>query len=321
MTLLEGLKGRLQATDDRLRRHGRYRIARNSILGMNQRDGPRMAAAMAYFAVFSIFPFILLLIALLGFVLDSESAQQQVISLLSDYLPAGATGVQSVIEGVIAARGVAAGFGILLLLWSALGWFEIIDRGVNEMWGIEYTRSFLKGKLFALAMITGIALVMLLSWTMNIAIEVVRTYAGVWGMNDLPGSVALWDLMAAGVSLALITLVFLLLYRFSPICDLSWGQVWRGALITAVIWEVVRSGFAIFVTNFANFSSVYGPIAAVIAFLVWLDIAHIVIVFGAQLTHVIWLEAQGIHELRDVPCDGRPAAEAGRGVERGRPTA
>lgn len=321
MALLEDLKGRLQDWDDRLSRLSWYRITRNSILGLNQRDGRRKAAAITYFAVFSIFPFILLLIALLGFVLGSESARAQVISLLSGFLPAGATGVHSIIEDVIASRAVAAGFSTLLLLWSALGWFENIDRGVNEMWGVDRTRPFLKGKLFALAMMSGIALVMLLSWTMNIAIEVVRTYAGVWGMNDLPGSVVLWDLMAAGASLALIAVVFLVLYRFSPLCDVGWGQVWRGALITAIVWEAVRSGFAIYVTDFADFSSAYGPIAAVIAFLLWLYVAHIIILFGAQLTHVLWLEAQSIHELRDVPCDKLPSRRPGReGSGRGRVT-
>ncbi len=267
---------------------------------------------MTYFALFSIFPFVLLLIALLSFALDSKSAQERVISFLSEFFPQGATGVQSVIESVIAARGVAAGFGIVLLLWGALGWFENIDRAVNEMWGVERPRPFLKGKLFALAMILGIGLVMLLSWLMNISVGVVLGYAGALGLYQIPGSFALWDLVAGAITLALMFVVFLLLYRFSPMCSLTFGQVWRGALITAILWEVVRSGFAVYVSHFANFSSAYGPIAAVIAFLVWLYVAHMIILFGSALTYSMQLDARGIREPRAVPCAAAPQPDQRR---------
>lgn len=124
----------------------------------------------------------------------------------------------------------------------------------------------------------------------------------------------LWELVIDAVTLASMFVVFLLLYRFSPMCDLSWGDMWRGALLTAAIRTVLRSGFAIYVIYFANFSSAYGPIAAVIVFLVWLYLAHNVILFGAALTYIMRLDAQGVHELRKLPC----AIPGGRGRPRER---
>ncbi len=292
----------VRSVDNRLAENSWYRITRNSILGLGERDAQRKAAAMTYFAVFSIFPFILLMIALLSFLIDSKDAQQQVISALSDFFPSGSTGVQSVIEGVINARGIAAGFGIVLLLWGTLGWFQAIDQGVNEMWGVKAVRPFPKGQLFALGMIGGIGLIMLLSWLGNIAVGIAKGTAGTAGMEVLPGAAAFWDLIVGLVTLAVMFLLFMLLYRYSPTCQIRWGEVWRGALVTAIIWSVLRSGFAIYVTHFANFGSAYGPIGAVIAFLVWLYFAHIVILFGALLTYDMRLESRGIRELQDLPC-------------------
>ena len=310
MPPVQSLEDWLRSVDGWLSRHTWYRMVRNSVLGLNRRDGRRKAAAMTYFAIFSIFPFLLLLISLLSFFIDSRSAQEQVIGLLSEFLPAGATGIQGIIEGVVAARGVAAGFGIVLLLWGALGWFQAIDRGVNEMWVSSGTRSFLKGKLFALAMIAAIGFVMLLSWAANIAVGILMSFA----TSIIGGSAVLWDSAVWGLTVVLMFIVFLLLYRFSPMCDLTWGDVWRGALVTAVIWSVLRSAFAIYVIQYADYSSLYGPIGAVIVFLLWLYLAHIVILFGAALTYVTRLESQGVHELQDLPCGAarEGAAEAGR---------
>ncbi len=309
--LLERVKRRLRATKARLDRHSWFRIVWNSFQGLSDHQATRLAAAMTYFALFSIFPSILLLIALLSFLVDARQAQAEAISLLSYFLPGGPTGVERLIEGVIAARGTAAGFGIVTLLWSAISWFENVDRSVNDLWGVHVTRPFAKGKLFALAMALGMALVMMLSWLMNIAVGFGRGLTASLGIDQLPGAAGLWDLAAALIAFGLIFVIFLLLYRFSPMCQLHVSDVWRGALITAIAWEVVRSSFALYVTNFANYSSLYGPLAAVIAFLVWLYVAHLIILLGAELTYTMRLESEGIHHLRGLPC-----GVAGRGKKR-----
>ena len=306
---MEFLKRRLRAIDERLSQHSWYRIGRNAYQGFNRAQGSRKAAAITYFAIFSLFSFILLLIALLGFLLNSAEAQQQVISLFSVFLPTGSTGVQQVIDGAVQARGAAAGVGIVLLLLGALGWFESIDQALNEIWSVRVSRPFVKGKLFALSMILGIALVMGLSWLASIAVSFFQGLAGNFGLNTLPGSKALWEVAVWAVSLGLIFVMFLLLYRFSPMCGLSWGKVWRGALIAAVLWSVVRSLFSIYVTHFANYSSAYGPIGAVIALLTWLYFAHMIILFGASLTYAMELDTNGVMEYAPLPCaipEGQP---------------
>ncbi|MGI5837522.1 MAG: YihY/virulence factor BrkB family protein, partial [Chloroflexota bacterium] len=203
MQLAESIKRQIQNIDRQLGRNSWYRIGRNSIVVFNRRDGQRKAAAITYFAVFSIFPFILLMIVLFSFFIDSVEAQERVIGFISEFLPQGATGVQNLIVSVVDARGVAAGLGILLLLWGALGWFESIDRAVNEMWVAQGTRSFIKGKLFALSMIAALGFVMVLSWLADIAIGVAMSFA----TNVFSTIFVLWEVIVAFVTFALMLLV------------------------------------------------------------------------------------------------------------------
>lgn len=309
---MQQITGRLQALDEMLSRQAWYRVVRNGVLAFNQRDGSRKAAAMTYFAIFSIFPLVLLMIVALSFVLDTEEAREQAVDLLSAFLPAGRTEVEAVIEDVIDGRGVALGFGTVLLLWGVTGWFQAIDQAINEVWGIQAIRSFIRGRLFALAMIAGIGLVMLASWLANFALGIARTLVDDVGLDVIPGDAVLWDVVIWVVTLGLVFLVFLTLYRFSPLCRLTWGDVWRGALVTAFVWSVVRSLFAIYVTYFADFGSAYGPIGAAIVLLVWLYVAHMIILGGAAITYSTRLEAQGIHDLRDLPCGLPPEEERDR---------
>src|SRR5918912_141069 len=85
-----------------------------------------------------------------------ERAQQQILNVVTGLLPQGQDRLKDVIAGVIAAKGAAAGVGILALLWRALGWFQVIDTSVNRIWGVSKSRSFVKGKLFALGMVASI---------------------------------------------------------------------------------------------------------------------------------------------------------------------
>lgn len=307
---MQGIADQLKAIDGRLAEYSWYRVTRNSILGFSRQEGPRKAAAMTYFAVFSIFPFLLLLMAILSFFISSEAAEQRVLDLFSGFLPAGPTGTRQIIQGVVAARGVAAGVGAVLLLWGAIGWFDNIDLSVNEMWGVRRNRSFVKGLLFDVGMVSGLALVMLVTWGANFAVGVLYAYAE-QGTISVPGSAVLWDSLVWLVSLGLMFLVFLPLYRFSPMCDLTWMDVWKGALVTALIWSVVRSAFAVYVTYFANYASAYGSLGAVIAFITWLYVANMVVLFGAALTYAMRLDAEGIREPRLLPC-GLPEEGAGQ---------
>src|SRR5260370_35028056 len=99
----------------------------------------------------------LLFMAIGGIVLqNSEWVREQVVGLIVGLLPQGQDALRKMIVDVIKAKGTAAGVGIVLLLWSALGWFQGIDNNVNKIWGVSRSRPFIRGKLFALAMVAAL---------------------------------------------------------------------------------------------------------------------------------------------------------------------
>src|SRR5688500_17731605 len=154
---LSGFKARWAAYKTRFELHGWFRVLETVAVGFQKDRVTENAAAMTYYGIFSLFPLFLLFMSVAGLVMSSnQAAQEQILNLIVGLLPEGQDKLRDVIEGVIDARGAAAGVGILALLWGALGWFKIIDQNINEIWGVSKARSFLKGNLFALAMVAGI---------------------------------------------------------------------------------------------------------------------------------------------------------------------
>src|SRR5207248_1064084 len=165
-------KGKLAELRQRIESHTVGRVLFSAIEGFLRDEVPDHAAAMTYYGGFSLFPLILLFLAIGGLVLqNNDYVREQVVGLIVGLLPQGQDELRKVILDVIKAKGVAAGVGILTLLWSALGWFQVIDKNINQIWGVSKPRSFVKGKLFALAMVAGIGGVAILSFAANAAVK------------------------------------------------------------------------------------------------------------------------------------------------------
>jgi|DewCreStandDraft_1066081.scaffolds.fasta_scaffold00441_9 membrane protein len=280
-------------------------VLRNTVRGFSEDAAAEMAAAMTYFAVFSLFPLLLLMVAVGSLAFDSAAAQAYVVNMVVNVLPQGETAVREVIESVIQARGPAAGLAALGLLWASLAWFESVDRGINRIWGVARRRPFLKAKLYALAMVAGAGLVSLASWITTAALRLAQALARALPLT-VPGELLLWEALAALVSVALMTGVLAVLYRVTPLRPIEWADVLPGALLTALLWELARYMLAFYLTSVANYGAIYGPLAAVIALLFWLYVAHVIVLAGAEFTYE-WTKARrGIltGELPPVPDRG-----------------
>lgn len=269
-------------------------VLRNTVRGFAEDNAAETAAALTYFAVFSLFPLLLLMVAIGSLAFDSAAAQAYVVSIVVNVLPQGETAVREVIESVIRARGPAAGFALASLLWASLAWFEAVDRGINRVWGVARRRPFLKSKLYALAMVAGIGLVALASSVSTAALRLAQALAARTAPATLPDDLLLWEVAAAFLSVALMTGVFAILYRVTPLRPVVWTEVLPGAALTAVVWELARYILAFYLTNVANYGAIYGPLAAVIALLFWLYVAHLIMLAGAELTYEYTKAARGI---------------------------
>ena len=130
-------------------------------------DCTSMAAGIAYYGLFSVFPLLLGLIALLGLLLEPTQVQKRLLEMTSQVFPASADLVRQNIEAVVASRGAIGLISVLGLFWSASALFAAIRKSLNRAWNVERERPFLKQKLIELSMAAGVGALFLVSVTMS----------------------------------------------------------------------------------------------------------------------------------------------------------
>ncbi len=274
-----------------------------------------LAAALTYYAVFSIFPLLLLLVTLATFIFNADDAKQTVFSKLSGVAPGDTAKVLSdAVGAALAKKGggeltLSTLIGIGSLLLSSSGVFTTLDKAVNRAWGCEYQPSLIKDKLISFAMVIGVAVVLVLSTIVSAIVNFVLNgsevvvSAVVGGKNPFVA----WgiQLITILVSILINAAILLVIFRVLPRCRVSIGDVWFGALLTAVGWEILKQGFAFYLGNFAG-SSVYGSIGSIFTLLTWIYLTGFLLLIGAEFTSEYARERGMLQIVTGKDVDGKP---------------
>ena len=247
---------------------------------------PHLAAAIAYYLLFSLFPIILVMISVTGFILRSPALEAQVIEGIGNFIPVSGDFITSTIKAVISARGaigIAATIGLIVAGTSV---FNAIRKSLNAAWCIRKPRHFFLERLLEFSMLLGTGFLFLVWVLLTAGLRVIRELnVPVFG-SILSGSDFFWNIAVGLVSIVLTFVVFLFLYRFVPNTQVWWRDVWLGALAAAICFELVKSGFVWLVGNFTQYNLVYGSVGTVIALLVWTYVSAVTFLFWAKLTSV-----------------------------------
>jgi membrane protein len=256
-------------------------------LAFDQDEGPVVSRSIAYYALFSLFPLLLVLMSVASSILAVEEAQQAVIELIERILPAAADLTHQNIDQVLAARGTVNLVATLGLLWSALGVFTAMYRAVNKAWGNPKSRLFLKEKLFGLAVVLIVGLLLLGTTLLSTAASVLQRWNGTilgWQPFSNPEVVALLGKFSTFVPPVISVITFIILYRTIPLSRVAWRDVWLGGLIAGLIWEAARQIYAWYLANVATHSLVYGSVGVIIGFLLWAYLSAMILLIGAEFT-------------------------------------
>ena len=237
------------------------------------------AAAIAYFALFSLFPLILLSISVASFNLVPLVDQQLVIQKLEFIAPALGQLLGENIDEIIRARGPVTSAALVGLIWSASTIFYIFTQTLNRIWGNERSRPAWKRRglaiLFVLAFIGPVLLLVSLSSTI-----VANLRPGLLDLIIPPGG-GIRFLMAILLDVALFIVIYILL----PHGASTWRAVLPGAIGAGLLWELAKKAFLFFVSTYLSVSNlVYGSVAAIIAFLAWAYLSGLIFLFGAYLS-------------------------------------
>jgi membrane protein len=247
-------------------------------------DGFFLAAGLSFYVVICVVPFVLLAIAGGGFLLSNETVVQEVVTRLTEVLPVYQNDVEEILTRVAAARRISGllGTGILLLFATQL--FAATRLVLNRIFGMK-GRRFLHGMLFDFGMI--LLLVVLFFVTMGIT----ATFVWMQGLLSLFRHSRLFVTLFAwaGLFLAIVldTLLFLMVYRFVPTERIPWSSVLRGSVTSAVLWEIAKQLFRLYIEDVGVYSAMYGSLGVTIALIMWVYYSAIVFVLGASLIRVL----------------------------------
>ncbi len=270
---------RLRGVKDRLLNIPVLELAHLTIKKLGDIDATHRAAGVAYYAFLSIFPLLLGLIAIFGFFLPSVNLQDALLNFIGDNIPGAANIVKDNIPSIIEMRGVMSALGIIIFLWGASSMFSAISLAINRAWDISrYNRHFFLRKASELGMVFGIGILFLLSLGTSAIISLVPQAFG------LPQDLLIIKVGSWLVPFLLIFTVFLLLYKLIPNTKTYWRDIWPGALLAAVLFEVARVLFILYINNYANYQLIYGSISSIIVLLVWIYYSAFIMILGAEFT-------------------------------------
>ncbi len=249
----------------------------------------QMAAAIAYYVLFSLIPLLIFVVSVFGFVARDSDVEERIIDRVVGSMPLdeeeGADLVSDTIHGVSRVSGALSVFSILLMAWSASSMFGAIRKSLNVVWHVEVARPVVQQKLVDLAMVAALGVLLTASIAGTAALRTLRELS-----DDALGPLStntnvLWTLAPLALPALLSLAVFLFLYRFVPHTSNRLRDVWPGALVATVLFELLKNGFTFYVAKFNNYDIVYGSLGAVMLFLLWTYLSANILLLGAELAH------------------------------------
>ena len=283
-SVVKGLENATRPARHRLEASFAVRLMVRTIKEMSADDATHMAAGVSYYALFSLFPLFLFLIAALSWVLETDDIRLKLIDAFSDYFPGSTQLINANLEAVLKVRGALGVFGLLGLLWSGSAVFGGVSRAVNRAWDVHVDRPFFISKPRQLAMALGVGLLFFVSLSVGALARAAGSFFGV----DAEGNTSMLAWSAPVIlrtsSLVITAAMFLLMYKFMPNTRTYWHYIWPGAVVAAVLFELAKNLFVLSVSRFANFENVYGTLTPVIVLSLWTYVSGLILIFGAELS-------------------------------------
>lgn len=242
------------------------------------------AASIAYWALLSLFPFLLLIMSLVGAAIADDADRTAVVQFALDYFP---TRVEFITRQLDAFRqtplqlGIA---GVAGLTWASLGFFGSVSTAVNYAWGVETPRSFLKHRLFAFLMLVTAGLMFAIAMIMVSAVPIIEASWFAQVLPRFPALMVLQSLAARWISTVLLIIVLGFIYYFVPNAKVRFRHVWIGAVLTGFVWRAAFAGFSWYIGDVSELSRIHGSIAAVVIFLFWIYVSAVILLYGVQFT-------------------------------------
>ena len=243
------------------------------------------AAAIAYYAILSFFPMILLLIALNSAFIQSVEAQTQILQWANDYLPGSQQIVMANIQHLIKASETVGYVGTIILLWSATLVFAGFAQNINMAWTTASSRHFLVDRLIGLLTISVVIIFLIIVLVTTAIIDAVpRLFPGFFTTFIVRAN-RFQHLIVQFMPVLTIFALLILFYKYIPNCKVLWREAIVASSFSGVAMLVTKSAFVWYITRGPNsYSLVYGSLGTVVAFMLWIYLSSCIILIGGHIS-------------------------------------
>lgn len=270
-----------------------YRLFNSTWERFGEVEGAEAAAAIAFYAIFSVFPLLIFVVALSGTTLRSPDVQTQILGFFAQFVPGSEDLIRANIEQVVLLRGPIGFFGMIALLWSATGVFAGVAQNINQAWHTSRPRHFLVERVLAIVMIIVLCGLLGMGLVTTTFLQLVMEFDWPIIPELYTYQTMTWGLVFKLVPLMFIFLSYYLLYKLTPNTVVRRSEALYGALFATVGWEVVKAGFLWYLkSGLAGFHLLYGSLGAVVAFMFWVYLCSLLTLLGANLSATIAFERQ-----------------------------
>lgn len=305
-----------------------FPLFKTSVSGFMDGNALSLAAALAFYAIFSIPPLLIIIISAAGFFFGNEAVSGRLADQLSGAIGAGAAqGIQDILKNAkfSGAGGIAFWIGLGTLIFASTTFFATLQQSLNTIWNLKVkpTNNILymaKERLFSFGIILSIALLLLISFVISAAISILSGY-----LTRFIPDIGVWVIKLVDfiVSLGLITLLFGLIFKYLPDAIIRWKDTLIGAVVTALLFTIGKFLISWYIGT-SDPGSAYGAAGSVIVILVWIYYSSMIVLFGAEFTqqyadrfgqhvrpkrYAVFVEECEVIEDNDDVAKGRPKAE------------
>jgi membrane protein len=260
------------------------RAAWRGVTELYDSEGLTHAASIAYYALLSLFPFVLLMLSVLGSFTADPGARDQVVAFVFDYFPRQFEFITGQLDAFRASTLRIGIGGILGLVWASLGFFNAVTSAVNHAWAVEKRRSFLKHRLVGFLMLISAGGILVVAIVIVSAAKVAQTR---WfGALEAQSMALEWLSGVAANQLATLLLIgcVALIFYFIPNTRVRFRDVWPGAVLVGLLWRGALSLFSWYARDLATWNVIHGSVATVVVFLLWIYVCAVILLYGVEMT-------------------------------------
>jgi membrane protein len=295
-----------------------WKLLRQTFAEWSEDKAPQLGASLAFYSAVSIAPLVVLALSAAAVFLGEEAARGKVVEEFQNLV--GSEGAKAIDDMITSASKPGTGviatvLSIATLLFGASGVFGQLQDALNTIWEVKPKRGrgvwgFIRDRFLSFAMVLGVAFLLLVSLLLTTAIAALGLSA-----DALPDALR-W--LAHGVnfavSFAVVTALFAMIFKLLPDVEMSWNDVWLGAILTAALFTIGKFAIGLYLGH-STMASSYGVAGSFVVLLVWTYYSAQILFFGAELTQV-YANAYG---SRIVPTENaEPLKESDR-ENQGRP--